>query len=109
MNKAELLQLLRDPDICKEIFEIVKKGGKPVVEAPKFTSIGDKLKHMYPNAVATQQPTPQPSQQPTPQPSQQPTPPTFSAKPSQPPKLVVDPAKIPPNQSVQANLSSIAD
>jgi len=96
MNKAELLQLLRDPDICKEIFEIVKKGGKPVVEPTKFTSIGDKLKHMYPNTVATQQ---QPQ-------SAQPT-----STPSTPkPKLVVDPAKIPPSKPEEPqSFSSIAD
>ena len=97
MNKAELLQLLRDPDICKEIFEIVKKGGKPVAEAPKFTSIADKLKHMYPNAVATQ-----------------PKPPTQTQQSTQPPqptsKLVVDPSKIPPKPTDKPqSFSSIAD
>ena len=109
MNKAELLQLLRDPDICKEIFEIVKKGGKPVVEAPKFSSVGDKLKHMYPNAVAQQQPQPaQPKptlQQPQPaqpKPTLQPTP-TLNAK----PKIQPTPAQ--PAQPAQANPSSLAD
>ncbi len=29
MQKEELVQLLRDPDICQEIFLIVKNGGKP--------------------------------------------------------------------------------
>ena len=29
MRKEELLQLLHDPDICQEIFLIVKNGGKP--------------------------------------------------------------------------------
>ncbi|MBR1807078.1 MAG: DUF2225 domain-containing protein [Selenomonadaceae bacterium] len=97
MTKAEFLQLLRDPDICKEIFEIVKKGGKPTVEPTKFTSIGGKLKHMYPNAVAPQQQsTPQPSQPPTPKPTQSQQPPP---QPSQPK----------PAQSAQPNLSSIAD
>ena len=98
MNKAELLELLRDPDVCKEIFEIVKKGGKPTVEPTKFTSIGDKLKHMYPNAVAQQQPTPTPTpiqSTPTPTPTQQPTPTKT---------LPTKPAK-----SAQMNLSSIAD
>ena len=27
MNKEELIQLLRDPDVCHEIFLIVKNGG----------------------------------------------------------------------------------
>lgn len=92
MTKDELLQLLRDPDICKEIFEIVKKGGKPAVETPKFSSIGDKLRHVYPNANAQQQPQPsQPTQstpsqpQPTPKPAAPTkTPPTQPAQPAQP-------------------------
>ena len=33
MQKEELLQLLHDPDVCREIFEIVRHGGKPVVQA----------------------------------------------------------------------------
>ena len=33
MQKEELIQLLRDPDICHEIFLIVKNGGKPASAA----------------------------------------------------------------------------
>lgn len=33
MQKEELLQLLLDPDVCREIFEIVRHGGKPVAHA----------------------------------------------------------------------------
>ena len=78
MTKDEFLQFLRDPDVCKEIFEIVKKGGKPAVPAqmsrpvvapkisqptaqpaqvtqpaqPKLSSIADKLKSTHPNGNA---------------------------------------------------------
>ena len=83
MTKEEFLQLLRDPDICKEIFEIVKKGGKPAVPAQqpqqKFSSIGDKLKHMYPNADVKQPTTPQP--QPVAPKVQQPSQPTQKESP----------------------------
>ena len=105
MTKDELLQLLRDPDICKEIFEIVKKGGKPTVEPTKFTSVGDKLRHVYPNANA---PQPQPSQPTQSTPSQpQPTP----SQPQPTPKPAA-PTKTPPTQPAQPaqpKFSSIAD
>lgn len=114
MTKDEFLQFLSDPDICKEIFEIVKKGGKPVTSAPPvqvalqiqpqtsvqptqftqpaqpaFSSIADKLKSVYLNDNAPQ------------------AQPTAPSKPS----LVVDPAKIPPPPPVEEpkKLSSIAD
>ena len=88
MTKEEFLQFLRDPDVCKEIFEIIKKGGKPAVPAQqtrpvaapqiqpqqKFPSIADKLKQIYPNAnesqpvqsqsVAPKVQSPQPAQSP---------------------------------------------
>ena len=40
MQKEELLQLLRDPEICREIFLIMKNGGKPSVPS---ASGADKL------------------------------------------------------------------
>ena len=33
MQKEELLRLLQDPDVCREIFLIMKNGGKPNVQA----------------------------------------------------------------------------
>ena len=40
MQKEELLRLLQDPDICREIFLIIKNSGKPNVQTvvPKATS-----------------------------------------------------------------------
>ncbi len=78
MTKEEFLQFLRDPEVCKEIFAIVKKGGKPatpaqpqVVAAPQ---IQPTPQFVQPAALKVQ-PTPQPVQpaapkvQPTPQPT----------------------------------------
>ena len=123
MTKEEFRQFLRDPDICKEIFEIVKKGGKPTVPAqtvvtpqiqprpaaqptqPQFSSIADKLKFMYGrgNDAQTQPPAPQP----VPPKVQQPTQPAQPPK----PKLVVDPSKIPtpPKADKPQSFSSVAD
>ena len=55
MQKEELLRLLQDPDVCREIFLIMKNGGKPNVQAAapkaapssdaeKLASIKNKLK-----------------------------------------------------------------
>ena len=33
MQKDEFLQLLQDPDVCREIFEVVRRGGKPIAQA----------------------------------------------------------------------------
>ena len=47
MQKEELLRLLQDPDVCREIFLIMKNGGKPNVQAvapkaaPKAVSSSD--------------------------------------------------------------------
>ncbi len=38
MQKEELLHLLQDPDICREIFLIMKNGGKPSVHPQTKTS-----------------------------------------------------------------------
>lgn len=38
MNRNEILELLRDPEFCKEIFEIVRRGGKPAPEPPAINS-----------------------------------------------------------------------
>ena len=118
MTKEKFLQFLRDPEVCKEIFEIVKKGGKPAVSAQTV-------------AAPKVQPSPQPAQQKIPsitgkptlmfgrgneapkQPSPQPqtvTPkvqPTVQAK----PKLVVDPSKIPspPKPEAPKGPMSLAD
>ena len=43
MQKEELLRLLQDPDVCREIFLIMKNGGKPNVQAaaPKAAPSAD--------------------------------------------------------------------
>lgn len=50
MQKEELLQLLRDPDICREIFLIMKNGGKPSVPsasgADKLSAIRSQLQQV---------------------------------------------------------------
>ena len=79
MQKEELLRLLQDPDVCREIFLIMKNGGKPNVHAAapkaapssdeeKLASIKNKLKKINaiedkpaPAAVA---PTPPPAAKP---------------------------------------------
>ncbi len=33
MQKDDFLQLLQDPDVCREIFEVVRRGGKPIAQA----------------------------------------------------------------------------
>ncbi|MBR2518838.1 MAG: DUF2225 domain-containing protein [Selenomonadaceae bacterium] len=88
MTKEEFLQFLRDPEVCKEIFEIVKKGGKPavpaqpqIVSAPqiqptpqpvqpaqqKFSSIADKLRFTFKRGDdASKQPQQSPTQPPQP-------------------------------------------
>ena len=45
MHKEELLHLLRDPDICREIFLIMKNGGKPSMpaESSKLAAIRSQL------------------------------------------------------------------
>ena len=80
MQKEELLRLLQDPDVCREIFLIMKNGGKPNVQAAapkaapsadaeKLASIKNKLKKI--NAIedkpapAAAAPTPPPAAKPT--------------------------------------------
>ena len=45
MQKEELLQLLHDPDICQEIFLIIKNGGKPSTptDVNKFSAVMNQL------------------------------------------------------------------
>ena len=97
MTKEEFLQFLRDPEVCKEIFEIVKKGGKPAIPAqtisapkiqpqpaaqptqPKFSSIADKLRFVHGQGgdapkQATTQSAPQPAASKIQTPSQPPKP-----------------------------------
>ena len=54
MQKEELIQLLRDPDICQEIFLIVKNGGKPASPADvnKLAAIKSQLHKVGPQKQA---------------------------------------------------------
>ena len=102
MTKDEFLQFLRDPEVCKEIFEIVKKGGKPATPAyNNLEGLRQKLKSPPPQTT-TPIPSVTPAQPVTAPKVQQPTLQTRTAqatsqpKPAQKPSLVVDSSKIPP-------------
>ena len=43
MRKEEFIQFLRDPDVCREIYLIVKNGGKYVAEVQQTSDGKDKL------------------------------------------------------------------
>ena len=104
MTKDEFLQLLRDPDICKEIFEIVKKGGKPVIAAPP--QVQPTLQPTRPAVAPTVQPAPkiQPTFQSTPQPAQ----PKFSSI-SDKLKSMYPNGNAQPKKEAPKSFSSIAD
>lgn len=107
MTKDEFLQFLRDPDVCKEIFEIVKKGGKPTQPQQKFSSIADKLKFVYGQGdAAPKQPQPvTPKVQSSPQP-------VAAPKVQSSPQSVTTPKVQQPSQPSQAapkNSLSLAD
>ncbi len=54
MQKEELIQLLRDPDICQEIFLIVKNGGKPASASDlnKLASLKSQIQKTEPEKKA---------------------------------------------------------
>jgi len=80
MQKRDLLLLLRDPDVCREIFEIFKRGGKPLPldspveiqqetqpeplpsESDRITALREKLRQsmLEPKSEPVQNPPPQP-------------------------------------------------
>ena len=112
MTKDEFLQFLRDPEVCKEIFEIVKKGGKPVkaIAYDNLEGLRQKLKTSPPPQSSTPIPSATPAppvtapkvqpkiSQPTlhPRTTQTTSQPSLQPKLAQKPSLVVDPSKIPP-------------
>jgi len=118
VTKDEFMQFLRDPEVCKEIFEIVKKGGKPATPAyNNLEGLRQKLKSSPPPQTSTPIPSATPAQTVVTPKVQQPTLQTRTAqatsqpKPAQKPSLVVDPSKIPqpPPPEEPKTFSSMAD
>ena len=58
MQKEELLRLLQDPDVCREIFLIMKNGGKPNAKAaaPKVASAPEAEKLTAINTILKMKP-----------------------------------------------------